>query len=631
MKPKELCRYAQWIRINIFLFLMCMRKKIIYSSLIVIVLLLIIGLVYHYFIRYSFSITRDGTHPAELVIVHSDIFTADSAQPEAEAIAISNGKFVFVGNNREAHDYIGPNTMVINAKGKMMVPGLIDNHCHVMWISALQGIMLNTYHVSTFDELKSEIQEYAKENPDDPFVMAIGWNYDHIRGLIPDTALADQILTERPLFLWSYDGHSGWVNSKALTIMQKKNPEAFEELTPERDIKTGEPTGILLHFYAFNPFDYFPLETLDTNITTRLLNAQEKVLREALSYGITTLNDVQIYKSFLPMIELFKERDISKDVRIRGSYYISHYAGDRDDEQLNAELEEWISTGNQLSDENLFLGNSVKLYIDGVPGSQTSYLLDPYSNRTDYKGHVLWTQEELNRAVTIADSLCLQTCIHGTGDAGIRRIVNAVEYACKMNGKRDSRHRIEHCELPTPEDQKRMAELGMYASMQPCHYYFDSASAISIGDERLRRLMPWNSLEQAGVTVSFGSDWVAGPLNPVYALLIAGTRFNFMGTDDWGTDEKVGLDDALRHYTIDCAKTLMLEDRIGSIEVGKYADFAIYTVDLRKITSWWFLLTHELDIGALDDFVYMTSVGGRIVYKKGRDLNSDKEITPAPS
>ncbi len=149
-----------------------------------------------------------------------------------------------------------------------------------------------------------------------------------------------------------------------------------------------------------------------------------------------------------------------------------------------------------------------------------------------------------------------------------------------------------------------------------CYGHRKNLIAMSIGDERLRRLMPWRSLEKAGVNVSFGSDWLAGPLNPVYGLLIAGTRYNYTGTDEWGTDEKIQLDDALRHYTIDCAKSLMLEDRIGSIETGKYADFAIYKVDLTKITNWWFLLTHDLDIGALDDFVYLTSVGGRTVYEK---------------
>ncbi|MFC2101532.1 amidohydrolase [Bacteroidota bacterium] len=592
-------------------------KKIIYLSLIVIVSLVILALIYHYFFKYHFSVTRNGTHPAELVVVHANIFTAGSTQSEAEAIAVTDGRFVYVGENSGIGDFIGPKTKVINAKGNMMVPGLIDNHCHVMWMSAMQGIMLNAYHVSTLDELTSEIRQYAETYPNDPFVIAIGWNYDHVHGNIPDTALADQILEERPLFLWSYDGHSGWVNSKALNIMQERNPEAFEELTPERDQKTGEPTGILLHFYAFNPFDYFPLETLDTNITDRLLNAQEEVLREALSYGITTLNDVQIYRSFMPMIELFKERDISKEIRLRGSYYISHYAKDRDDETLNEELEEWITTGKELSDENLFLGNSVKLYVDGVFASHTAFMLDPYSNRTDYYGEALWTQNDLNRAVAVADRLGLQACIHGIGDAGIRRIVNAVEYARNMNGKRDSRHRIEHCQLPIPDDQKRMADLGIYAAMQPCHFYSDSATAAALGDDRIEWHMPWKSLEQAGVTLSFGSDWVAGPLNPVYGLVIAGTRYNYTGTNDWGPEEKITLDDALRHYTIDCAKTLMLEDRIGSIEVGKYADFAIYDIDLTKVARWWFLLTHETDIGTLDDFVEMTSVGGTIVYEKG--------------
>jgi hypothetical protein len=153
--------------------------------------------------------------------------------------------------------------------------------------------------------------------------------------------------------------------------------------------------------------------------------------------------------------------------------------------------------------------------------------------------------------------------------------------------------------------------------MQPAHFYaVDESVEKNLGPERINEIYPFKSLETEGVVVSFGSDWCNSPLNPIYGLVLAATRMNFRGETNWGPDQKIDLEDAIRHWTIDSARALMMDDDIGSIEVGKYADFAIFNQDLLKLTSWWFLLTHKLELGALDGFVDMTVVGGNIVYQR---------------
>jgi predicted amidohydrolase YtcJ len=138
----------------------------------------------------------------------------------------------------------------------------------------------------------------------------------------------------------------------------------------------------------------------------------------------------------------------------------------------------------------------------------------------------------------------------------------------------------------------------------------------ALGPERLNRFQPWHSLEKAGVTVSFGSDWCAGPMNPVLGFLIAGLRINYHGNSKWGRDEKITTRSILQHYTLDCARALKWDKEIGSLEVGKYGDFAIYSENLLDMTSWWFLLTHDLKPDKLDDFVFLTVVGGEVVYHR---------------
>ena len=573
------------------------------------------GALFWGFEQLSAAVTRDGSNPADLVVLDADIFTSDAENPRAGAVAVKDERFCYVGDEEGVADYVGPETRVINAGGKMLTPGFIDNHCHVLWMGAMQALMTSVYGLNSLEEVKAAVNEYAAANPENPFVIGIGWRYDYIPGGLPDLALADSIIADRPLFMWSYDGHTGWVNSMALERMQSRNPEAFAELTPELDEATGEPTGVLLHFYAFSPLDYFSEDEIAPDVEQKMFDAITATLDEGLKCGVTSFHDVQIYDSFVPMLLKFKQQGGLDRARARGSYYIGHYALE-DEAGLRQELEGFIRLGEEQSDDHLRLGDSVKLYIEGVCQNHTALLFEPYSDEPDNYGHALWTQQDFDRVIEIVDGMRLQACTHGTGDAGINRVINAYESARRTNAAWDSRHRVDHCEMPIPADQRRMAELGLHAAMQPCHFFGDATGEAVFGPERLQRFMPWRSLQEAGVRVSFGSDWCAGPINPIYGMLIAGTRMNYKGSTDWGPDQAVRIEDALRHYTIHSAEALKMEDDIGSIEVGKYADFAIFSINLLGITSWWFLLTHKLELGALDDFVEMTVVGGRTVYEK---------------
>ena len=560
--------------------------------------------------------TRDGSNPSDMVVLRANIITCDSDNPRAEALAVKDERIVYVGDNEGAKDFIGPDTRVIDAKGKMLVPGFIDNHSHVLWIGGLVGLMtMKLFDCNSVDEVKSVVLEHAKNNPDLPFVMGVGWRYDYIPGGLPNKELMDTILDDRPVLLMSYGGQSGWLNSMAVEILQERNPAAFERLVPEVDSETGEPTGLLLHFHSFDPFDYFQDE-LGTECQKRMMDSIQEVLDEAVSVGVTTMHDVQIYKSFVLTMLEFRDRGGLDKTRVRCSFYVGPHVLE-DEEAFIQDLKWWQELGEKESGPHLVLGDSLKFYIDGVSGNYTALMSEPYPDKPETHGKSDWTQEEFDRIIEIVDSMGLQACTHCCGDAGINRVVNSYEHAQEVNGKRDSRHRLEHCQIPTPDDQKRMGRLGLHAAMQPAHFFaIDEAYEKLLGPERINRVLPWRSLEKAGVVVSFGSDWCNSPLNPVYGLILAATRMNFRGETDWGPDQRVDLEDGIRHWTIDSAKALMMDDDIGSIEVGKYADFAIFNQDLLKLDSWWFLLTHKLELGALDDFVNMTVVGGNIVYQK---------------
>lgn len=558
--------------------------------------------------------TKTGTKPADLVVVNAEIFTSDVKNPYAEGLAVKDGKIVYVGDDDGITDFVGPQTQIINGKGRTITPGFVDNHCHVLWIGALTSLMTTElFYCETTEDLKKVILKQAADYPDRLIVIAQGWKQHTIPEGVNQIALLDSWISDRPVALMSYQA-TGWVNSKMLTLMQERNPEAFQLLVPDKD-KSGNYNGLFRHFHAFNPLDFATIEELGKDVKEGMFEAMRKTLKEALKVGVTAMNDVQIYKPFVPMILEFRDRGYLDSVRARCSYYLPNNVLNNESE-LKKNLEWWKQIGQKETGPHLSMGNSVKLYIDGVASNYTALNFEPYSDRADCYGDAVWNQKDFNRIIEILDSLQLQACTHCCGDAGINTVINSYEHTYKLHGNKNMRHRADHCSRPAEKDIQRLAEVGVYAVMQPTHFFGDETVERVLGPERLNLFQPWGSMERAGVNISFGSDWCAGPINPIYGLLVASTRMNYKGNTDWGPNEKISVENAIKYWTIGSANALFMENEIGSLEAGKYADFVIFNTDPLSVDSWWFLLTHDIELGKLDDFVDMTIVGGKIVYQK---------------
>lgn len=562
--------------------------------------------------------TRDGATPADLVILSARVLVCDDAGTRAQAVAVRDGRFVFVGDNRAARAFIGSQTRVLNARGRMLTPGFVDTHVHLLWVSMLRPFLLDLYDCHGRAEVIAQVKSFAAEHPDLPLILAIGWRYEDI-GMYPAVADLDAALPDRPAWLLSYDAMVSWPNSLMARIMAERNPRACRRMHPHIDPATGKPSGLLLHSHSFDPFEFFKLEDFPAGTKEKMLASMREAVDRAVAVGVTTFDELQVYDSALPLMLELRDRGGLDHARARLTWYVDPI--DLEDEaKLIADLERFKKLGARESGEHLITGQSLKLYIDGCFGNHTSFMFDPFSDAPGEYGDAVWTQESFDRLMEIIDQLGLQACTHAIGDAGIQRAINSYVHARAKNGGRDARHRIEHCELPLGEDIARMAANGIQAGMQPTQFYGDESFERTLGLERLRRFHPWRRLRQAGVTLSFGTDWIAGPtlppINPVYGLMIAATRMNYHGETNWAPDEALSLEEAIRCYTLGGARALFLEDRIGSIETGKLADCVLFNQNLLKLKSWWFLLTHDFEVGKLDDLVELVLVDGKPAYTR---------------
>jgi len=552
---------------------------------------------------------------ADMVIIDADILTF-RGNSHAEALAVKDGKIIYIGDDDTAEKFIGPETEIIDADGRFLLPGFIDNHTHLLWMAMLRPLIVDLYDCKSLEEVRKKILAHSKANPALPLIIGFGWRYELVENRIPKQSLLDEWLPGRHVWMLAYDAETLWTNTITHQYMLKKNPKACKRMEPETDVITGNPTGIFLLTHSFDPFEFYPVENFGSEVKSKMFASACKAIQEALKAGVTAFDELQVYKSFIPLMLEFRDTGGLDNIRARAAYYVDP-TDIKDEKQLISDLKWWKETGEKYSDDRLTLGTALKLYIDGVSGNHTAFMREPYSDAPGVYGHPAWTHENFNRLMEIADDLELQTCTHCVGDAGISYILNAVENSMNRGKKWDARHRIEHCELPDKAEIKKMAQLGIQASMQPAQFYGDESTEKALGLKRLKIMDPWRSLEKAGVVISFGTDYIAGhipPVNPMYGLIIATTRMNYKNNTDWGEDEKIDIKNAIKHYTLGSAKSLKIDHITGSIEVGKSADFVLWKTNLLKISSIWFLLTHDIEIGKIDDFVDMTFVRGKLAY-----------------
>jgi len=528
----------------------------------------------------------DCPTPSDLVLRNGAIYTMNAARSWAEAMAIDNGRIVYVGSDSTIKEWIGGRTKVIDLQGKMVLPSFHDSHVHPV----SGGIELgecNLNGLSSPEQILEAIRRYAQQNPDAAWICGGGWDLPIFPNGNPHKSLLDAIVSNRPVYLSAADGHSVWVNSKALEIagITKETPD-----TPrgrlERDPKTGEPTGTLRedaaslvskHLPEYNQKDY--------------VAGLKRGLEMANRFGITSLQEANADSNRLEAyLELDRKDELT--ARVVTAMYANPAEG-------LAQIPRLIDFRKKYQGKR-WRANAVKIFADGVIEARTAAMLEPYLDKPGDLGKANWEAEELKKVVTALDSTGFQVHIHAIGDRGIRMALDAYEAARRKNGSRDSRHHIAHLELIDPDDIPRFRQLGVIANFQPLWAYADSyiteLTEPALGPERSRWLYPIASVMKTGAVVACGSDWSVSSMNPLDAMQVAVTR---RGLEDstgavWRPEELVDLPSMIAGYTINGAYVNFEEQETGSIEAGKAADLIVLDRNIFEISDHTFHRTKVL-------------------------------------
>ena len=519
---------------------------------------------------------------AGIVIKNARIYTVDPKLPWAESVAIQNEKILAVGTNAEMEKYVSEKTEVIDAGSRLILPGFIDSHFHV--ILGSNPDVLRISNANNLEEIRKQVKAFADSRTDLKWIEAEGWNYSAFPGgTLPKAADLEGLTGGRPAFLVAYDYHTLWLNREALKEfgITRDTPKVSFVEQIEKDQKTGEPTGILIGYGSAGLSQEANQELrlhLPSHSPENTKRSMTENFAQAVRAGITTIVDPQ---SFLEDLEIYKQLAKQGKIPARLQVALFHRKG-----ASESDLSKFIEARKQHQDDHLRV-SALKLYIDDVIEPHTAAMLEPYSDRPDTKGELLYDPQEFKQLIARLDQTPFQIFIHAIGDRGIRTALDALEYAQKQNGKRDRRHQLVHVECVSPQDIPRFKELGVTACMQPRHCAPDITGqwALAVGKERARYAWAFRSLRDAGALLAFASDWNVAEMEPLIGIYTATTRKGLDGKPDhgWIPEQTIDLESAIRAYTIHGAYANFVEANRGSITPGKYADMILLSENLFEI------------------------------------------------
>ncbi|HET6630595.1 MAG TPA: amidohydrolase family protein [Woeseiaceae bacterium] len=533
---------------------------------------------------------------ADIVFRNGRIYTVDINRSWADAVAIDDGRIIYVGPDAGTDKLVGPSTQVVDLEGRMMLPGFQDVHIHPI-MGGIEAQACNLNGSTTLDEYLAAIDACAENNPDQAWITGGGWSMAVFGpGANASAALIDKVVPDRPVFLSSADGHSAWVNSKALEIagITAETPDPPDGVIDRGP--NGEPLGSLQEGAMYLVSRHAP--AIDLEARTDGLKYAINMLND---YGITSIQDASVEEEDLKAYRALDDRG-ELSLRVVASLWWERDQGLEQIENFKRLREQY--TGGRLR------ATTVKIMQDGVMENFTAAMLEPYVGQGDNKGIPMVEPEMLKKAVTALDAADFQVHFHAIGDAAIRQALDAIEAAQVANGNLDHRHHISHLELIDPADIPRFAELHVVANFQPLWAYADSyitdLTIPFIGPERARWLYPIKSVHDAGGMIAFGSDWSVSSANPLEEMETAVTRMGALGetSEPFLPQERIGLPLALAAFTINAAYVNSQEDDTGSIEVGKYADLIVLDRNLFEIDP--------TDIS--ETSVLMTMIEGEVVH-----------------
>jgi predicted amidohydrolase YtcJ len=528
-------------------------------------------------------------HPADetadLVLRGGYVYTVDSHRPVAESLAVRDDRIVYVGSDEGAAEFIGADTEVVDLGGKMVLPGFIDSHSHPGAYMATVTVDLRGGR--TLEDYQRAVREFSEKNPGNAAIRGSGWSNAVFPLTGPKREDLDAVVADRPVALISGDGHSLWVNSKALELggITAKTASPGGGVI-EHDPETGGPTGTLRETAAELVSGKLPPFTVDERMEG-LVGFEAMAARA----GVTTVHDAALGIADAggepdpAAIEAYDrlEKEGKLTVRVRGSQLVTPRT-----------TPDAVARLTRVRDENrggLFEVNSTKFFVDGVVEGTTAALLEPYRHRPDYRGELMWDEAKLDEMSTAVDRAGLQLHFHAIGDRAVRVALDAIEKAEAANGERDRRPLITHLQLVADSDKPRFAKLGVIGVPQPFWFqkggFYEKIEAPYLGEDRASREYPMQSLIDAGARMASASDFpVTVPFDPVVGIERGATRRGENATGDdqvLGPGERATVAEMIESFTYDGAYANFLEHDVGSLEVGKLADIVVVDRNLLEV------------------------------------------------
>ncbi|GIN91276.1 amidohydrolase [Siminovitchia terrae] len=555
------------------------------------------------------NVANDDRNEADIVITNASVFTADEKGTSAQAVAIKDSLITYVGDNAGAEKLVGPDTSKIDAKGGTVMPGIVDSHMHPVYGAVAYLYEINLHEAFEKEAYLEVIKEFVEENPDMEVYAGSGFMRSSFDRVGPRKEDLDKISGDKPIILTSADGHSMWVNSKALEKAKvnkdTKNPTGG---VIQRDPKTGEPSGLLQESAMQLVKDQEPDYTKE-QYKEAILWVQEWFNEEGLTTvfdAIVSIDNDNYYNAYQ---ELAEEGKLT--MRVRGAWGMSpEMAKDI------AGYEKYIDKAIEQSKEfttDYFQINSFKFFADQVLEEETGYLLEPYNNSDDgWRGIKVWEDDTMEAIFTKIDKAGFQLHIHQIGDAAAKYSLDALEKVRETNGDSDSRHSFAHVQMLSDEDAKRMGDLKMNAVIAPYWFamddYYWELYVPYLGKERADNTYPVKSLLDKGVNLAIHSDFSVSEPDIGWLLYGAVKRTIPQRIHDmWyeGMDltrtadpdeevkapnigplkpakERLNIQEIMKASTYGGAYANFMEEETGSIEEGKKADLIMYDIDIEK-------------------------------------------------
>ena len=541
------------------------------------------------------------TKGVDRIFLNGGVYLADTEHSWAEAVGIDNGEIVFVGGSADAQSLIGSNTEVTDLAGKMLMPGFHDGHAHVSY-GGRMGLGCFITSRSSLEETRQQLNDCATANnyAPDEWVTGGGWELYAFGDQGPTSGMLDEVFPGNPVVLYDAFGHNAWVSSRALELagITSKTPDPPQGVIV-RDPETGEPTGTLRDA-AMSMVDHAIEQVSDGKRYEGLLRGLEEVNR----YGITAFIEPGASER---KARLYKKAEENGALTARVILSLSPI--DELPDSVGPELFDLLAKRDQFRGSYIN-PDSVKIYIDGVIETQTSTMIEAYSDGTN--AAPFYEQGQLNLLYEQLDHMGLQIHTHAIGDGAIRIALDAYEHALFENGPNENGHQIVHLQLIDPTDQPRFGELNVAANFQCLWCYPDPYIYLAedfVGKERVQQFYPVKSLQDAGALLVGGSDWDVTSLNPLEAIETAVRRQDpYIDSGPvLGENEEVDLVTALDMYTRNAAKVMRLETKTGTIAVGKRADLVVLDRNLFSIPA--------TEISEAQ--VLLTLMDGKEVYRAG--------------